>query len=100
MKTFLKRAFYTMMISFIVLTVASSYFSNRLVSELEQINEIHHENSYLADAAFICMQLYSFDSSEENKQTCVKIQEEINNNYNELKGFKFASIYFNYLDKN
>lgn len=100
MKTFLKRTFYALVVSFIFLTLVSAYFSNRLINELEQIDEIHHENSYLADAAFVCMQLYSFDSSEKNKQTCLKIQEEINNNYNELKGFKFASIYFNYLEKN
>lgn len=100
MKTFLKRTFYSLVISFIVLTIIGSYFSNRLVNELEQINEIHDENTFLVDAAFVCMQLYSFDPTEKNKQTCLKIEEEINNNYNELKEFKIASIYFNYLENN
>ncbi|MFA6788848.1 MAG: hypothetical protein WCR15_04120 [Arcobacteraceae bacterium] len=100
MKTFLKRTFYSIVVSFILLTIVSSYFSNRLINELEQINEIQHENSYLADASYMCMQLYTLNPSKKNKEMCLKIEEEINNNYNELKNFTFASLYFEYLDKN
>lgn len=100
MKTFLKRTFYTFVVSFILLTIVASYLSNKLMDELEQINEIHYENSYLADAALICMQLYSINPSEKNKETCLKIEEEINLNHSELKSFILASLYFEYLDKN
>jgi preprotein translocase subunit SecG len=100
MKTFLKRTFYIFAVSFMLLTLGSSYFSHKLTNELEQMNEIYHENDYLTDAALVCMQLYALNPSKENKETCLKIEEEINNNHNALKNFMFASIYFEYLDKN
>ncbi|MFA7084588.1 MAG: hypothetical protein WC141_08650 [Arcobacteraceae bacterium] len=99
MKTFLKRAFYTFFISLIFLALLSFYFSKKLVQELESMHEIYYENSYLTDAAAICMQLYFINPTVENKKTCIQIEETIRNNKNELKSFTFAFIYFEYLEK-
>lgn len=99
MKTFFKRVFTSLVVSFFILTLAGSYVSNRLVDELEQMSEIHYENSYLTDAAIICMQLFLLDPTLQNKETCIQIEEKINNNKNELNNFTLALLYLDYLEK-
>lgn len=99
MKTFFKRVLTSLFISFFILTLAGSYVSNRLMDELEQMSEIHYENSYLTDAAVICMQLFLLDPTLKNKETCIQIEEKINTNKMELNNFTFALLYLDYLEK-
>lgn len=100
MKKFFKHLVYSLIISSIFLSVAGSYVSNKLVNELEQMSQIHYENNYLTDAAIICMQLFLLNPTQENKKTCIKIEEKIVHNQKELNNFTFASLYLNYLEKN
>lgn len=100
MKRILKKVFYIVAFSFMLIAVTSSYVSNKLLNQLKQMNEIHYENEYLSDAGVICMQLYFFNPTEENKLTCIEIEDKISNNKNELQNFTLASLYLNYLEKN
>ncbi len=99
MKTFFKRVFTSLVVSFFILTLVGSYVSNRLVDELEQMSKIHYENSYLTDAAVICMQLFFLDPTLQNKKTCLQIEDKINHNKNELNNFTLALLYLDYLEK-
>lgn len=99
MKTFFKKAFYTFSITLIFLAISSSYFSKKLIQQLEATHKIYYENNYLSDANTICLQLYFINPTIKNKKTCIKIQEKILNNKRELESFTLAYIYFEYLKK-
>lgn len=100
MKKFFKRVLYTLTTLFFVVTLLFHYLSNRVVEELESINRLHYENSYLTDAAIICMQLYLIEPTQINQDTCVKIEDEIKDNVKELNSYTIASMYLNYMDSN
>lgn len=99
MKKIFKRVLSVSIISFFIATLAFNYFSNRVVEELEAINKLHYENSYLSDAAIICMQLYIANPSFQNKATCVKIEHAINQNIKTMNNYTMATMYLEYVNK-
>lgn len=97
MKKIFKRILSVSIISFFIATLAFNYFSNRVVEELQAVNKLHYENSYLSDAAMICMQLYMTNPTVENKLTCLKIEEAIKKNIQAMNSYTMATMYLNYV---
>ncbi len=94
MKKILIRLFYSSIIGILCAIVVVNIFSNVIIDELKQYNELYISRNYLYDSAIICTQLYYMNPSKVNKLTCEKIHNKINSLDERLNDFYFANIYF------
>lgn len=95
MKKMIKRLFYSSIVGVVCAILAINIFSNIVIDDLKQYNNIYTSRNYLYDSAIICTQLYFMNPNKLNKLTCEKINNKINSLNNELKDFYFVNLYLN-----
>lgn len=93
MKKILKRLFYSSVVGILCAILAINIFSDIVIDDLKEYNNIYASRNYLYDSAIICTQLYFMNPNKLNKLTCEKINNKINSLNSELKGFYFANLY-------
>jgi len=93
MKAFFKKLFYSSIIGITAAILALNIFSNVIIDDLKQFNELNISRNYLYDSAIICTQLYFLNPNRVNQLTCDKINSKIAHINNELKSFYFAKLY-------
>ncbi|OUR69333.1 hypothetical protein A9Q76_09925 [Arcobacter sp. 31_11_sub10_T18] len=93
MKTLIKRLFYSSLIGITGAIIALNIFSNVILDDLKQYNQLHIDRNYLYDSAIICTQLYFMNPNGVNQLTCDKINAKISSINNELKNFYFTNLY-------
>ena len=93
MKTLFKRLIYSIIIGLTGAIIALNIFSNIILNDLKQFNELNISRNYLYDSAIICTQLYFMNPNGVNQLTCDKINEKISSIDNELKSFYFTNLY-------
>ena len=93
MKTLIKRLFYSTLVGIFCAVLTINIFSDIIIDDLKEYNEVFTSRNYLYDSAIICTQLYFMNPSNVNKLTCVKINNKINTLNEELENFYFANLY-------
>jgi len=93
MKAFLKKLFYSSIIGITAAILALNIFSNVIIDDLKEFNELNISRNYLYDSAIICTQLYFLNPNRVNQLTCDTINSKIAHINNELKSFYFAKLY-------
>ena len=95
MKKILIRVFYSCVIGILSAIIVINIFSNIIVDELKQYNDLYISRNYLYDSAIICTQLYFMNPDKINELTCEKINDKISSLDKELHNFYFANLYIN-----
>ncbi len=91
----IKKLFYSSIIGIVCAIIAINIFSNVIIDNLKQYNNLHINRNYLYDSSIICTQLYFMNPSEVTKLTCDNINTRISTINEELKNFYFANLYLN-----